>query len=472
MARTTPAVPVDDAYFIPERVAASLLPFPKGLQAKRTTIQAASSGFRRFTPSVKGYLLKGPLSRLVKFQVGRGLQVVEPMALLNKETVKESICPILNFAMSKDSVTVELQELPSLVDLPEVPLQASMVLAHLALATGFRFKLVFSNHRTKPPGPREPGLVHVYVGPVPPGPVQETRVTRLFDVQLVPYGDLALRYTSPNVAGQKLCDTNDEVYAHVWGSTFWLNLPIQRKSQLRLMAAEDLFVKAFVPAWNAFVAQKRERAPALKVGDYPVFEAHVRKRMGEVREQWQEDLKAQDENIERLMQELTSAHGNRMMFASALDGFERVTGEQLATLKDDWEEIRRQPLVQALRIEGDGLHVETKDVHIEHEGKRYRIGKFTIRYPFNGHVSTWAHEPAHPKGVMHPHISPEGAVCYGNVTTALARAAGHGRTAEAVDLVLRWLTDGYDPVGAQTKVEEWPLAKEVKHEPCASNQAL
>jgi len=172
------------------------------------------------------------------------------------------------------------------------------------------------------------------------------------------------------------------------------------------------------------------------------------------------DLAKVDANIEQAQRWLAELLRSKReleehICAYDLTPFVQVT---LKRLPRDYRLIKADPDVAMIAVVSDGLHIETRPLHVEHEGRRYAVGSFTIRIGRKGTVNVWCETPLHPKGVPHPHIAKDGGPCFGNATNAILRAGADHRYHDAVTLVLRWLKQGYAPQLASVKIEEWPLA--------------
>lgn len=124
----------------------------------------------------------------------------------------------------------------------------------------------------------------------------------------------------------------------------------------------------------------------------------------------------------------------------------------------DAEVIVAHPLVERAIITPDhGFEVKTKLITIVENGVTHKIGRFGICLGIDPSITIWCEESFHPKGVPHPHISPWAGHCFGNVGDPITEAIAEYRYADAVEYILRWLTEGYTPeLVLYNKVEEWP----------------
>ena len=170
-------------------------------------------------------------------------------------------------------------------------------------------------------------------------------------------------------------------------------------------------------------------------------------------------LSSIEKSIADAQQKLTDLYRQRKDLEALVLSFQSTPFVQstLHRLESDFQKMESEPDVAWITIVDKGIHVKTQPIEIEHEGARYMVGAFVIRVSEDGHVSVWSEQPAHPKGIPHPHIAKDGGPCLGNASDVIARAAGEHRYYDTVKLVLRWLKDGYTPELASVKIEEWPV---------------
>jgi hypothetical protein len=139
---------------------------------------------------------------------------------------------------------------------------------------------------------------------------------------------------------------------------------------------------------------------------------------------------------------------------------DRTFVETFRRLPEDLAHIKAMPQVDHVALADEGINIHLKPVIMEWEGKRYRMGRFVVRFGVFGTVSVWCVESTHPYRVPHPHINRDGIWCFGNATDAIAKASAELRLAKAATYLIAWLTKGYDPDLALTKIETWPVAEE------------
>ncbi len=135
------------------------------------------------------------------------------------------------------------------------------------------------------------------------------------------------------------------------------------------------------------------------------------------------------------------------------------TGTLRTNLTRDREKILAHAKVACMRIIPEhGFEVDSNEIVIAHNGKRFPIGTFTMRFGFDGTFRIWPIVSHHPKRVPHPHISAWSGPCFGNVNDVIDAAIAEYRYGDAVDYLIDWLENGYSPeLVLWSKVEEWPI---------------
>lgn len=129
--------------------------------------------------------------------------------------------------------------------------------------------------------------------------------------------------------------------------------------------------------------------------------------------------------------------------------------EAVARMPDDFRRIMAMPEVARVWVADGGIHVETKDIVIEHGGRRFLIGPLVIRMSSVGHVHVWSDNPLGPDKAPHPHVDRYEDPCFGNAGK-FAKLLGEHRYADALETILAWLTHGYSPELTLRKIELWP----------------
>ena len=166
-------------------------------------------------------------------------------------------------------------------------------------------------------------------------------------------------------------------------------------------------------------------------------------------------------DIEFCTRRLAELHRELEMWRSMRESMLTTTFTKKAKrrLSVDLNRLFAHDQIERIEFFEDALHVHTTDLVGEYDGQEYAFGTFVIRINRHGVISVWNESPRHPDGVPHPHIAKNGGPCYGNASTAIAKAAGEARYADAIFYVLTWLTHGYSPELAAVKIHEWPMVK-------------
>lgn len=118
--------------------------------------------------------------------------------------------------------------------------------------------------------------------------------------------------------------------------------------------------------------------------------------------------------------------------------------------------IHRNKNIRSCSYVQGAIQVETSTFQMEHEGAFYRLGAYTVRIHPDGSIHVFQLEPQHPKGQIHPHVNQFGIPCLGNITREVMERCISQDIAGAINLLVNFLLEGYDPGVAQAKITEWP----------------
>ncbi len=184
---------------------------------------------------------------------------------------------------------------------------------------------------------------------------------------------------------------------------------------------------------------------------------HSRRYMGAL-------IRIVDGRIEKLEKELAGLYSERQRLLELQERLGNVDGSgHTHDLYEEFTKLRDIPKVSKVFARQEGLHLETAPLIATHQGKRYAMGRFEMRFTRDYAVHVWSLEPTHPKGIAHPHIgSYTGFTCYGSATRGLRQMLGERRLVEATRLVLEWLERGYTEGQAEHPIEQWPEAPVVE----------
>jgi hypothetical protein len=223
--------------------------------------------------------------------------------------------------------------------------------------------------------------------------------------------------------------------------------------------ALTIILCAMVVAWNDMV-MGREALPSgeqvLESNASKLLEVHAET----LYETTQKAIADCEEDIERRKHRLISRMRDLVALRALSKEYKRYAASDADALLRDVQSLRRIPGVDDVRITDGCLELHSNDVVIEHKGKQHHLGRYTLRFTKALYPLVYAQTTLHPQGVMHPHIGPSGAVCFGNVTYAITEAAADYNYVRVAELVFGWLFNGYDEAIAETPVTEWPEVKQ------------
>ncbi len=307
--------------------------------------------------------------------------------------------------------------------------------------------------------PRQDHMVHVVVGASPPGEVRKGKRASLCGIQFEPDGSaVAYENVESYGSGTIVFSKEKEPIAQIVGKSIFVFVPMEMR-YARVLRDQDglgLFKKALRYAWNAYVEDTETVSlqPIKNVREYTDL-------IEELVDCFPSIKRAMIENEEREARRLHAEYLSRMQYVQILksdlrEGVALLAEYDKKKCAAEFKTLRSNKLLKVVGILKGGLQVVTHPIVYQHEGKRYRLGTYVIRISKVGQVSVWAESTSHPSGCPHPHIGLSGNPCFGNISIAIDRAAIEHRIVDTIDLVLRWLTEGYDPKLADTPITEWP----------------
>lgn len=340
---------------------------------------------------------------------------------------------------------------------PHVQAVLKLELDRVACLTGQFLVLNMASELPCPPLPVEPGRVDILLGSIPPGEYTHRYVRKAFGLCLEHEGKEVWVRNPTKGRGVVVKDDQGEAVVQIIDRTVYFLYPVT--SYYHQGVTEALFRHGLVRAMNALRDMERGKllppkpefglAPfvAMVQEDTDGRAAHFRKRIKEV-----------ETEIDSLRSQLESQYRQLLEFraAAAQEQNQTLHADVLKRVPSDYRRLKRLPLVGRVYMCEGGLQVETREIVVAHEGVRYPTGRFIVRFSRTGVLSIWAIETRHPDGVPHPHLRKYGSPCFGTASEAISRAAGEIRYADAMELILRWLTEGYAPEVASTKIETWP----------------
>ncbi len=325
----------------------------------------------------------------------------------------------------------------------------------------------FTLHDPSPSGFYEPirckdDELHVFIYTLPSGIPQMTHPDTLFGLSVEAKGLVWPQLKSAPRRGVALTDGDHDVVQVIGNNIYILHNPylmweLGDATLLKLFSKAVVLGLQFWLDGNEAVAieipfssqtLQTECAAFLKL-QVTAHEARIAKTVTTIAK-LQEDLLAQRRNL--VVQHKT----HKVLFGDV--HYQQTLMDNLVA---DTEAILLHPLVaRAIIIPNYGFEVKTKLITILDGGVTYKIGTFGICLGIDPHITIWCEEAFHPKGVPHPHISPWAGHCFGNVGDPITEAVAEYRYADAIEYILRWLTEGYTPeLILYNKIEEWPTVQ-------------
>ncbi len=330
----------------------------------------------------------------------------------------------------------------------------------LASCTGMH--VLFAAPQSKHATPLRDDVYDLYIviDASPPGDVSTLKRTKLCGLDLVDGTTYQkIRHGGPTAGyGNVVKDEDEHSVAQIVGNTLYLFVPLVPAARRLLPDTNGpgLFKRVLRLAWNAYLEIRVpcEETPITEEEEF-VYEVQQELRLiTNSAKLYLADIDQQQRNLDEQQAKLLADKRTAILMLEKLQQVqENPDHERWAK---DWVALTSHPAVKRILSVDGGMHVETVALTGTHEGQVYQFGSFVIRY-VRSEIFVWSSNPAHPRGRAHPHISQAGVACFGNMGLAIQDAASEMRLYDAVELVLRWLTEGYDPALAEVKIEDWPV---------------
>jgi hypothetical protein len=120
-----------------------------------------------------------------------------------------------------------------------------------------------------------------------------------------------------------------------------------------------------------------------------------------------------------------------------------------------FEQLRSAGLFETFTARSGSITGVTSPITIEDNGTDYAMGRYAILINFNGRITISSIDGGGGGGRhCHPHVSPSGAPCLGNLSSSVPKLIGKFNIAETFQ-VLRSFLSSYCPEGAYTRIVHW-----------------
>lgn len=185
--------------------------------------------------------------------------------------------------------------------------------------------------------------------------------------------------------------------------------------------------------------------------------AFVRSCMANVeaeRERMQKEINKGAEAISQLSAQLRSASRSLHLARRRLAALKELLAAEQIQFERDFDQLVSLPLVQGVEVHGSAIRVLTDEITIEHDGHRYKIGRFALELDLEeglriinldntGDRSAWDH----------PHVQAS-LPCLGNLREGFEKLLGECQIVPLVSMLLQFL-GSYNPETAYCPIEHW-----------------
>lgn len=327
----------------------------------------------------------------------------------------------------------------------------------ITLITGFKVTLHITNEFTFEPYD-EPGHVHIVLNSRLPGDVSTQRISTLGPINLVQGSSHVVRCAGPTTGrGQIVMFDEEFCIGQTMGTTLYLFIPANTDARpLYAHEHDNPFRIALAKIWEQYETTSVV-TPEIKPTTKESFTQQQNKFAELLKRGNESEAKKITEMIEDLGTNLADLY-TRLRIVTAMPN---TLGDRFTQIEIDtaWDKLSQCPFIASITEDENGTpHFHSIPLVLEGDsGAWYDVGSFTARMK-GSELHLWSTRITHPERIAHPHIGSGNTICYGNVTSEMARLTGEYRYADAILLCFRWLFEGYEPTLTSHKLEEWPQA--------------
>lgn len=168
----------------------------------------------------------------------------------------------------------------------------------------------------------------------------------------------------------------------------------------------------------------------------------------------EEQLAAAEQRVAALSKELVQAVSTVHKARKQSKTTQASAGADLEAREREYEDVLQMRLVRAIEVEGSRITILTEPIAVEHEGRRYLIGEFSLEVDLNGTITIRNLSNTIRKGGWeHPHVQ-GGLPCLGNVRDGMMKLLGEGALVPLTSILIQFL-ESYEPETAYSTIESW-----------------
>ncbi len=309
-----------------------------------------------------------------------------------------------------------------------------------------------ANILTPPPADAK-GTINLYINMRPPGDGGEVRRSEIFCLAIGSNVDGWPCATPARGVGTVLNDSAGVPVVQVVGRNAFLFVPLC--GSFNPYTSERIFWRLMDAALQGIELESKHVEPHT---DPDALADQAR--------EWITNWpKAVEDTIEKSQKEMTDAlqlaalkhrEVNELRSALVFLRENSLVQETLARMPEDFRRMQSMAQVARIWVADNGVHIETRDVVIERNNRRFLIGPLMIRMSNRASVYVWSENPKGPDQAPHPHVDRLEDPCFGNVGAKITKLLGEHRYADALEVILAWLVRGYSPELTLRKIEQWP----------------
>ena len=172
------------------------------------------------------------------------------------------------------------------------------------------------------------------------------------------------------------------------------------------------------------------------------------------RERTEKEINKEAERLSQLSAQLRSASRSLHASRRRLVALKEVLATERVQLERDFDQLVLLPHVRAVEVQGSVIRVLTDEIVVEHEGQRYKIGRFGLELDLEAGLRVVNLENTGDRSSWdHPHVQ-AGLPCLGNLREGFEKLLGECQIVPLVSMLIQFL-DTYNPETAYCPIEHW-----------------
>ena len=277
---------------------------------------------------------------------------------------------------------------------------------------------------------------------------------------------------SPTGRGQNICDdTGQPVGELVNRSVLYIfHDAVHEGSENELAILEKIFEEVALMLEEDLAAQTVRREEMEVARDQKALKAYVdvcMKGVGRRRQELQENLQKQEEEVEKSLLAYMAAVRNLQSTQIALAGTEQALEKERDRFADEFRKVKGLSKIERITAEREKLCFFTEVLYCKdpRTNKEHEIGAFRIELYFGTKefpirwFNTTRQVDGYKPGMHAPHVFPDGKACLGNSQHLFTELWAKYEVNAMVLLAIQFIESVNTSDGAGEYIERWPVSQ-------------